>query len=163
MSPDLLTLERVNKSFGAVGVLHDVDFAVRAGEVVALVGDNGAGKSTLVKCIAGIHGIDSGTLRFDGDEIHLSGPKAAANLGIEVVYQDLALADNLDIVQNMFLGRERGRNGSWTRGPWRNRPEPRSLRFPCARSIRSGNRSVRSQAGSDKRWPSRNPCCGNHG
>jgi len=108
VSADLLTLERLNKSFGPVGVLHDVDFAVRAGEVVALVGDNGAGKSTLVKCIAGIHGIDSGTLRFEGEQIHLSGPRAAADLGIEVVYQDLALADNLDIVQNMFLGREKG-------------------------------------------------------
>lgn len=108
MSTDLLTLEGVNKSFGPVGVLHDVDFAVRAGEVVALVGDNGAGKSTLVKCIAGIHPVDSGTVRFAGEEVHLSGPRAAANLGIEVVYQDLALADNLDIVQNMFLGREQG-------------------------------------------------------
>ena len=83
----LLQLNKVNKSFGAVQVLHDVDFSVRAGEVTALVGDNGAGKSTLVKCVAGIHPIDGG----------------------EVVYQDLALADNLDIVQNMFLGRERGR------------------------------------------------------
>ena len=108
MSTDLLTLEGVNKSFGPVGVLHDVDFSVRAGEVVALVGDNGAGKSTLVKCIAGIHPVDSGAIRFEGEVVHLSGPRAAAHLGIEVVYQDLALADNLDIVQNMFLGREQG-------------------------------------------------------
>jgi D-xylose transport system ATP-binding protein len=108
MSADLLTLEGVNKSFGPVGVLHDVAFSVRPGEVVALVGDNGAGKSTLVKCIAGIHPVDSGTFRFEGEEVHLSGPRAASHLGIEVVYQDLALADNLDIVQNMFLGREQG-------------------------------------------------------
>lgn len=108
MSKELLTLRRVNKAFGPVHVLHDIDFSVRAGEVVALVGDNGAGKSTLVKCIAGVHQIDSGTVRFDNNEVHLNGPKSASRLGIEVVYQDLALADNLDIVANMFLGRERG-------------------------------------------------------
>ncbi|RZQ63088.1 ATP-binding cassette domain-containing protein [Amycolatopsis suaedae] len=111
MSDPILELHKVNKSFGAVHVLHDVDFAVRAGEVTALVGDNGAGKSTLVKCIAGIHPTDSGRVTFGGEEVHIRGPKDAAGLGIEVVYQDLALADNLDIVQNMFLGRERG--GSW--------------------------------------------------
>ncbi|SFP84961.1 D-xylose transport system ATP-binding protein [Saccharomonospora viridis] len=108
MTEPVLELRRVNKSFGPVHVLHDVDFAVRAGEVTALVGDNGAGKSTLVKCIAGIHPVDSGTIRFQGREVSVRGPKDAADLGIEVVYQDLALADNLDIVQNMFLGRERG-------------------------------------------------------
>lgn len=108
MSQDLLSLQGVNKAFGPVHVLHDVNFSVRAGEVVALVGDNGAGKSTMVKCIAGIYPIDSGAIRFNGEEVHLTEPKAAAQLGIEVVYQDLALADNLDIVQNMYLGRERG-------------------------------------------------------
>jgi D-xylose transport system ATP-binding protein len=108
MSEPILDIKGLNKSFGPVHVLHDVDFSVRAGEVTALVGDNGAGKSTLVKCIAGIHPSDSGTVTFQGKEAHIRGPKDAANLGIEVVYQDLALADNLDIVQNMFLGRERG-------------------------------------------------------
>lgn len=108
MSAPLLALEGVNKSFGPVGVLHDVAFSVEAGSVVALVGDNGAGKSTLVKCIAGIHPVDSGTFCFEGEAVALRDPRAAAELGIEVVYQDLALADNLDIVQNMFLGRERG-------------------------------------------------------
>ncbi|SDY31475.1 D-xylose transport system ATP-binding protein [Amycolatopsis xylanica] len=108
MSEPILDIQGLNKSFGPVHVLHDVDFAVRAGEVTALVGDNGAGKSTLVKCIAGIHGSDSGTVRFNGADAHIHGPRDAAALGIEVVYQDLALADNLDIVQNMFLGRERG-------------------------------------------------------
>ncbi|WP_225993962.1 ATP-binding cassette domain-containing protein [Actinomadura rudentiformis] len=97
----------LNKSFGAVHVLHDVDFTLRPGQVTALVGDNGAGKSTLIKCIAGIHPIDSGTIEFEGRQVSISGPRDAAALGIEVVYQDLALADNLDIVQNMFLGRER--------------------------------------------------------
>lgn len=108
MSTTLLSLDGVNKSFGPVGVLHDVAFSVDAGDVVALVGDNGAGKSTLVKCIAGIHVVDSGTIRFEGNEVVLRDPRSASELGIEVVYQDLALADNLDIVQNMFLGRERG-------------------------------------------------------
>jgi D-xylose transport system ATP-binding protein len=107
----ILELRGVNKSFGPVHVLHDVDFTVRAGEVTALVGDNGAGKSTLVKCIAGIHPMDSGEVRFAGSPVHVHGPREAAALGIEIVYQDLALCDNLDIVQNMFLGRERLRGG----------------------------------------------------
>ncbi|MFI6866928.1 ATP-binding cassette domain-containing protein [Nocardia sp. NPDC050406] len=109
MSEQLLDITGLNKSFGPVHVLHDVDLTVPAGSVTALVGDNGAGKSTLVKCIAGIHAADSGTVRFKGEPVRLHGPKDAAALGIEVVYQDLALADNLDIVANMFLGRERGR------------------------------------------------------
>jgi D-xylose transport system ATP-binding protein len=101
-----LELRGVSKSFGVVQALTDVDFEVRSGEVMALVGDNGAGKSTLIKSIAGIHPIDSGRILFEGREVHVSGPKDAARLGIEVVYQDLALADNLDVVQNMYLGRE---------------------------------------------------------
>ena len=102
----LLELRGVSKSFGSVQALTDVDFVCRAGEVAALVGDNGAGKSTLIKCIAGIHPMDQGQMLFDGEPVSISGPKDAARLGIEVVYQDLALADNLDVVQNMFLGRE---------------------------------------------------------
>ncbi len=100
----------VSKHFGAVRALHEVDFEVRAGEVMALVGDNGAGKSTLIKGIAGSQPYDGGTVLFEGREVHLDGPKAASSLGIEVVYQDLALADNLDVVANMFLGRERLRH-----------------------------------------------------
>jgi D-xylose transport system ATP-binding protein len=96
----------VSKSFGSVNALSDVDFEVRSGEVMALVGDNGAGKSTLIKCIAGTYSIDSGDVYFDGQKVSISGPKDAAKLGIEVVYQDLALCDNLDVVQNMYLGRE---------------------------------------------------------
>ena len=103
----LLELRGVSKSFGAVQVLYDVDLAVRLGRVTALVGDNGAGKSTLIKGIAGIHAFDSGEYLFEGDAVHVTNPKQANALGIEVVYQDLALCDNLDIVQNMFLGRER--------------------------------------------------------
>ena len=102
----VLELRKVSKSFGAVQALYEVDFHVAPGEVMALVGDNGAGKSTLIKCIAGIHPIDSGEIVFDGEPVNIHGPKDAGNLGIEVVYQDLALADNLDVVQNMFLGRE---------------------------------------------------------
>ncbi|MET9491998.1 ATP-binding cassette domain-containing protein [Nocardia sp. NPDC006630] len=109
MTEPLLQITGLNKSFGPVHVLHDVDLTVPAGEVTALVGDNGAGKTTLVKCVAGIHPSDSGEVRFRGEPVHLRSPKDAAALGIEVVYQDLALADNLDIVANMFLGRERGK------------------------------------------------------
>jgi D-xylose transport system ATP-binding protein len=102
----LLELYDISKSFGSVQALTDVNLEVQRGEVMALVGDNGAGKSTLIKCIAGIHGADSGEILFEGKAVHISGPKDSAKLGIEVVYQDLALADNLDVVQNMYLGRE---------------------------------------------------------
>jgi len=102
----LLQIRDLSKAFGSVQALSDVDFEVSPGEVMALVGDNGAGKSTLVKCIAGTHSADSGQVMFDGREVHIHSPKDAARLGIEVVYQDLALCDNLDVVQNMYLGRE---------------------------------------------------------
>jgi D-xylose transport system ATP-binding protein len=102
----ILELRGVSKSFGAVQALFEVDFHVSSGEVMALVGDNGAGKSTLIKCIAGIYPFDSGEVVFEGSPVTIHGPKDAAALGIEVVYQDLALADNLDVVQNMYLGRE---------------------------------------------------------
>ena len=106
MSDLLLELRGVSKSFGSVQALTDVDFEVRNGEVMALVGDNGAGKSTLIKCVAGIHAMDDGEIIFDGQPVSITSPKAAEKLGIEVVYQDLALCDNLDVVQNMYLGRE---------------------------------------------------------
>ena len=105
----ILELRGISKSFGSVQALTDVDLEVHRGEVVALVGDNGAGKSTLIKTIAGIHAADSGQIFFEGQQVHISGPKDAARLGIEVVYQDLALCDNLDVVQNMYLGRELNR------------------------------------------------------
>jgi len=107
----ILELRGVNKSFGVVHVLHDVDFQIYPGEVTALVGDNGAGKSTLVKAIAGIYPIDTGTYLFEGNPVTVRDPNDVAALGIEIVYQDLALCDNLDIVQNMFLGRELKRRG----------------------------------------------------
>jgi D-xylose transport system ATP-binding protein len=106
MTP-LLEVRGIDKSFGPVQVLHDVGFSAFAGEVTALVGDNGAGKSTLVKCVGGIYPMDAGEILFDGKPVHVGGPRDAGELGIEIVYQDLALCDNLDIVQNMFLGRER--------------------------------------------------------
>jgi len=102
----LLQLRDITKTYGSVQALTDVDFQVKEGEIMALVGDNGAGKSTLVKCVAGTHSADSGEILFEGQEVHIHGPKDAARLGIEVVYQDLALCDNLDVVQNMYLGRE---------------------------------------------------------
>jgi D-xylose transport system ATP-binding protein len=102
-----LELRGVGKSFGPVLALSGVDFDAAAGEVTALVGDHGAGKSTLVKCIGGIHRIDAGEIRIDGTPAHLHEPRDAAQLGIEIVHQDLALCDNLDVVGNMFLGREK--------------------------------------------------------
>ena len=104
--PPTLELRGVVKNFGSVEALRSVDFEVRDGEVMALVGDNGAGKSTLIKSVAGIYSIDDGEILFEGRHVTIHGPKDAAKLGIEVVYQDLALCDNLDVVQNMYLGRE---------------------------------------------------------
>jgi len=102
----ILELKGVSRSFGAVQALWKVDFDLRPGEVMALVGDNGAGKSTLIKGIVGIFPFDEGEVYFEGNKVNIHGPKDVADLGIEVVYQDLALADNLDVVANMFLGRE---------------------------------------------------------
>jgi D-xylose transport system ATP-binding protein len=100
-----------SRRFGAVQALYKVSFEVRPGEVMALVGDNGAGKSTLIKGIAGIYPFNEGEIIFDGKLVHIHSPRETAMLGIEIVYQDLALADNLDVVANMFLGRERVRFG----------------------------------------------------
>jgi D-xylose transport system ATP-binding protein len=102
----VLELKGISKHFGAVEALSEVDFEVYPAEVVALAGDNGAGKSTLVKVIAGTHAPDAGVIRFDGAEVKIHSPRHATELGIETVYQDLALCDNLDVVANMFLGRE---------------------------------------------------------
>ena len=108
----LLAMEGISKAFGAVQALSDVRFDVYAGEVVALVGDNGAGKSTLIKAIAGIYPVDTGTIRWDGRDVQIRGPQDSNALGIATVYQDLALCDNLDVVANLYLGRETaGRGG----------------------------------------------------
>jgi D-xylose transport system ATP-binding protein len=103
---EVLSLEGVSKTFGAVAALTDVRLRVAAGEVVALVGDNGAGKSTLVKILAGVHAPTAGIIRFAGEVVALPDPQAAIDLGIATVFQDLALCDNLDVVANLFLGRE---------------------------------------------------------
>jgi ABC-type sugar transport system ATPase subunit len=106
----LLQLRGIDKHFGPVQALRSIDLEIRAGEVTALAGDNGAGKSVLIKCIAGIHQPDAGEILFEDRLVHIRNPRDAAELGIETVHQDLALCDNLDIVQNMFLGRERVRH-----------------------------------------------------
>ena len=106
MEVPVIELRDIKKSFGPVDVLKGVDLKAYAGKVTALVGDNGAGKSTLIKGLSGVQPYDSGTVLFEGKEVHVPDPRQAGALGIEVVYQDLALCENLDIVQNMFLGRE---------------------------------------------------------
>jgi D-xylose transport system ATP-binding protein len=107
MSAPRLVVRDIKKSFGAVTVLRGVNFEARAAAVTALLGDNGAGKSTLIKCIAGTHVPDSGVITLDGEVMHFRAPSDATTAGIETVYQDLALCDNLDVVANLFLGRER--------------------------------------------------------
>lgn len=107
-SAPVLSLRHIDKTFGAVQALTDVDLEVSTGEVVALVGDNGAGKSTLVKVIAGVHQPDAGEVLWAGKPVRVTSPAAAQHLGISTVFQDLALCDNLDVVANLFLGQERG-------------------------------------------------------
>ena len=107
----LLEVRGLSKQFGAVRALTEVDLDAPAGTVTALCGDNGAGKSVLIKCIAGIYQPDGGQILWEGRPVHIRSARDASRLGIETVYQDLALADNLDIVQNMFLGRERTSHG----------------------------------------------------
>ncbi|MFE6508779.1 ATP-binding cassette domain-containing protein [Nocardioides sp. NPDC057767] len=111
MAEPLLRLEHLSKSFGAVQALTDVTLDIPAGQVTALAGDNGAGKSVLIKCVAGIHRPSSGRILWEGRQVDPRTPREAADLGIATVYQDLALCDNLDVVQNMFLGRERLHHG----------------------------------------------------
>ncbi|HYY12376.1 MAG TPA: ATP-binding cassette domain-containing protein, partial [Kineosporiaceae bacterium] len=148
-STPLLQMSGVNKSFGPVHVLHDIDFAVYPGEVTSLVGDNGAGKTTLVKCVSGIYGIDSGEIRFNGEPVTMSGPRDAAALGIEVVYQDLALCDNLDIVQNMFLGRELVSNGALDESEMERRARS-TLASLSVRTVKSVRQVVSSLSGGQR-------------
>jgi D-xylose transport system ATP-binding protein len=103
----ILEMRGISKRFGAVQALAEVDFEVYLGEVVGLVGDNGAGKSTLIKIISGVYQEDAGQYIFEGREVTVNNPREAAELGIETVYQDLALCDNLDVVANLYLGREK--------------------------------------------------------
>jgi D-xylose transport system ATP-binding protein len=149
MPEPILEARKLNKSFGPVHVLHDVDFAAYPGEVTALVGDNGAGKSTLVKCIAGINTIDSGEIWFEGEQVHIHDPRDAARLGIEFVYQDLALADNLDITQNMFLGREINRTGLLSDGEME-RQARETLSSLSVRTVSSVRQLVSSLSGGQR-------------
>ena len=150
MPEPILEISKLNKSFGPVHVLHDVDLNVYPGEVTALVGDNGAGKSTLVKCIAGINGIDSGTVKFEGKEVALNDPRDATALGIEFVYQDLALADNLDITQNMFLGREIKRGGTFLVDGEMERQARETLKSLSVRTVSSVRQLVASLSGGQR-------------
>lgn len=145
----ILELRKINKSFGVVHVLHDVDFAVYPGQVTALVGDNGAGKSTLVKVIAGIYGMDSGEYLFEGKPVHVTGPKDTSALGVEVVYQDLALCDNLDIVENMFLGREVKKGIALDEGNMESRARE-TLASLSVRTVKSVRQSVSSLSGGQR-------------
>ncbi len=145
----LLSLRNVQKSFGAVHVLRGVDLDVRPGQVTALVGDNGAGKSTLIKGIAGIHGFDEGEYLFEGNRVHVHGPKDANALGLEVVYQDLALCDNLDVVQNMFLGRELGSSAALDEDTMESRARE-TLDGLSVRTLRSVRTAVASLSGGQR-------------
>lgn len=148
-SQPILEVRGVTKSFGAVDVLRGVDFAVQPGSVTALVGDNGAGKSTLIKGLAGIQPFDGGTIHFEGREVELPDPKHASALGIEVVYQDLALCDNLDIVQNMFLGRELKRGVALDEGDMEARAGE-TLQSLSVRTVSSLRQKVSSLSGGQR-------------
>ncbi len=148
-SVDMLEVRGINKSFGPVHVLRDVAMTVRAGEVTALVGDNGAGKSTLVKCIGGIYPVDDGEILIDGKAVHIHSPRDAAGHGIEIVYQDLALCDNLDIVQNMFLGRER-KSGLVLDEPTMEQLAAQTLASLSIRTVTSVRQAVASLSGGQR-------------
>ncbi len=144
-----LELRGVNKSFGAIQVLHDVQMKVYRGQVTALVGDNGAGKSTLIKCVAGIHPFDHGDMVFEGQPVTIHGPKDANALGIEIVYQDLALCDNLDVVHNMFLGRE-VKSGLTLDETEMEKRAGTTLKSLSVRTLRSLRQSVSSLSGGQR-------------
>jgi D-xylose transport system ATP-binding protein len=145
----ILALRSVFKSFGPVDVLKGVDFSAEAGKVTALVGDNGAGKSTLVKCVSGTYSIDSGEYLFEGRPVTVHSPRDASALGIEIVYQDLALCDNLDIVQNMFLGRER-RSGITLNESSMEQSAEETLRSLSVRTVKSVRQRVASLSGGQR-------------
>jgi D-xylose transport system ATP-binding protein len=145
----LIELRDIRKSFGPVEVLKGVDMEVHPGRVSALVGDNGAGKSTLIKGLAGAQSYDSGEVLFDGQPVTLTSPHDAAALGIEVVYQDLALCENLDIVQNMFLGREE-KHHRMLNGAEMERHAATTLASLSVRTIKSVRQKVNSLSGGQR-------------
>jgi D-xylose transport system ATP-binding protein len=145
----IIELRGVRKRFGPVSVLQGVDLKAWAGKVTALVGDNGAGKSTLIKGLAGVQPYDSGVVRFNGEPVQLHSPRDASRLGIEVVYQDLALCDNLDVVQNMFLGREELAFGTFDEGLMEHEAA-RTLRSLSVRTVQSVRQKVSSLSGGQR-------------
>jgi D-xylose transport system ATP-binding protein len=146
----ILSLQGVSKNFGAVQALTKSNFETKAGEVMALVGDNGAGKSTLIKGIAGIYPFDEGEIYIDGERVDIRGPRDAAALGIEIVYQDLALADNLDVVANMFLGRENVSNLRVLDEISMERASAKTLDSLSVTTIRSVRQAVASLSGGQR-------------
>lgn len=130
--PPLIALREAVKRFGGVVALDHVSLAVQRGEVLALLGDNGAGKSTLIKCLAGVHRLDAGSIEMDGLPVRIDSPAAARSLGIETVYQDLALFDNLDPAANFYAGRELA-GPAWL---------PRWLRVMRPREMRTATNTV---------------------
>lgn len=149
MDMPIIELKGVVKSFGPVDVLKGVNFAAYPGKITALVGDNGAGKSTLIKGLAGVQPYDDGEVLFNGSPVNLHTPRDAAHLGIEVVYQDLALCDNLDIVQNMFLGREELSAGTFDEGRME-REAAETLRQLSVRTVKSVRQKVSSLSGGQR-------------
>ena len=149
MDVPVIELTGVQKSFGPVEVLKGVDLKVYPGKITALVGDNGAGKSTLIKGLAGVQPYDSGEIKFNGEVVTLHTPREAAALGIEVVYQDLALCENLDIVQNMFLGREEMTSGTLNEGVME-REASRTLQSLSVRTVTSVRQKVASLSGGQR-------------
>ncbi|MBN9168755.1 MAG: sugar ABC transporter ATP-binding protein [Microbacterium sp.] len=149
MPEPIIELVGVKKSFGPVSVLKGVDLKVYPGQVTALVGDNGAGKSTLIKGLAGVQPYDEGKVLIDGEHRDLHTPREAGALGIEVVYQDLALCDNLDIVQNMFLGREELTAGTFDEGRME-REASDTLRSLSVRTVKSVRQKVSSLSGGQR-------------
>lgn len=149
MPEPIIELVGVKKSFGPVTVLKGVDLRVYPGKVTALVGDNGAGKSTLIKGLAGVQPYDEGEVRVDGEHRDLNTPRDAGSLGIEVVYQDLALCDNLDIVQNMFLGREETVTGTFDEGRME-KDASDTLRSLSVRTVKSVRQKVSSLSGGQR-------------
>jgi len=145
----LIELRNIRKSFGPVDVLKGVNMDIHAGKVTALVGDNGAGKSTLIKGLSGVQPYDSGELLFDGRPVAISSPHEASALGIEVVYQDLALCENLDIVQNMFLGREELHHGMLDQ-PEMEKHAAAALQSLSVRTLKSVRQKVASLSGGQR-------------
>lgn len=149
METPVIELIGVKKGFGPVEVLKGINFKAYAGKVTALVGDNGAGKSTLIKGLSGVQPYDEGIVKFMGQTVNLTDPKSVSNLGIEVVYQDLALCDNLDIVQNMFLGREEIKNGTLDE-PTMELEAIEALRSLSVRTVQSVRQKVSSLSGGQR-------------